>query len=187
METFAQARELVQNLQYERDRELVLASLALESIDAPIREIVAGFAKLPYCFTLQSCYGHFVHTAQPEPRNLEPIPAHDVGSVKYRIAYIAFCLENSKQGKSLCSTLEHIPAIDPEYVQFGSPEWFWQRHLNSYALQVEPARFANQDEAIIEHQEALHVQEVRDRFFARLMELVQTLQHELGACGPTAR
>jgi hypothetical protein len=40
---------------------------------------------------------------------------------------------------------------------------------------------ANQDEAIIEHQEALHVQQVGDLFFARLMELVQTLQHELGA------
>lgn len=74
MQTFAQSREFVDNPQYERDRERELASLALEYIDAPIREVVVGFAKLPYCFTLQSCYGHFVHTAQPEPRNLEPVP-----------------------------------------------------------------------------------------------------------------
>ena len=143
MQTFAQPREFVGNSQYERDRQHALASLVLEDIDAPIRGIVAGFACLPYCFTLQSCYGHFVHAAQPEPRNLEPVPAHDMGTVKYRIAYIAFCLEDSQWGRRLRTAFEHIPAIDPEYVQFGSPAWFWEQHLNSYALQVEPARFAN--------------------------------------------
>lgn len=178
METFAQPRQFVDNPRFEYDRELVLANLSVENIDAPIREIVAGFAGLPYCFTIQSCYGHFVHAAEPEPENLEPIPAHDAGSFKYRIAYIAFCLENNQDGRRLRTALEHIPTIDPEYIQFGSPEWFWQRHLNSYALQVEPARFANKDVAVIEHNEALHVQQVRGRFFARLAELLQALQHE---------
>jgi hypothetical protein len=181
METFAQPRQFVDNPRYERDRQVVLANLVLENIDAPIREIVAGFAGLPHCFTLQSCYGHFVHAGQPQPHNLKPVPAHDVGPVKYRIAYMAFCLENSARGKRLRTALEFIPTIDPEYVQFGSPGWFWERHLNSCALQVEPARFANRDEAIIDHHEALHVQQVKDRFFGRLTELVQALQHELGA------
>jgi hypothetical protein len=181
METFAQSRQFVDNPRYERERNHVLSSLALENIDAPIHEIVQGFARLPYCFTLQSCYGHFVHAAQPEPHNLEPLPGHDVGSVTYRIAYIALCLENSTGGKRLRTALAQIPAIDPEYVQFGSPDWFWQRYLNSYALQIEPARFATTDVAIIEHHEALHIQKVRGRFFARLTELVQGLQDELGA------
>ena len=181
METFAKAREFVDNPRYEIERNRVTRTLSLESIDAPIRTIVASFAELTYCFTLQSCFGHFIHADQPEPDNLEPLPEHDVGNVTYRIAYFALCLRDSAQGRLLLSNLAEFPSIDPEYVQFGSPEWFWQRHLSSYALQVEPARFANQDEAIIEHQEALHVQQVRGRFFARLTELVQTLQHELGA------
>lgn len=181
METFAQSRKFVDNPRYEHNRELVLSSLDLENIDAPIRGIIAGFARLPYCFTLQSCYGHFVHAAQLQSDNLEPVPVHDVGLIKYRIAYIAFCLESNTGGKRLRTALEDIPAIDPEYVQFGSPDWFWQRYLNSYALQVEPARLADKDEAIIEHLEALHVQRVRGLFFARLTELVQSLQHELNA------
>lgn len=32
-----------------------------------------------------------------------------------------------------------ITAIEPDYLQFGSADWFWERWLNSYALQVEPA------------------------------------------------
>ena len=172
METFAQARQFIDNPRYGRERDLALSNLALESIDAPIREIIAGLARLPYCFTLQSCCGHFVHSAQPERHNLEPVPAHDVGPIEYRIAYVAMCIENSARGERFRAALAQIPAVDPEYVQFGSPGWFWQQHLNSYALQVEPARFATQDVAIIEHQEALHVQEVRGRFFARLAELV---------------
>jgi hypothetical protein len=181
METFAQPRQFVEHPHYARDRQAALAGLDLDNIDAPIRHVVAGFARLPHCFTLQSCYGHFVHAAQPQLDNLEPLPAHDIGTVRYRIAYMAFCLENSERGKRLHAALGGIPAIDPEYVQFGSPEWFWHRHLNSWALQVEPARFATRDEAIIDHPEALHVQRVRDRLFARLGELVQVLQRELGA------
>ncbi|MFC1530808.1 hypothetical protein ACFL5T_00975 [Gemmatimonadota bacterium] len=172
MKTFARPRQLVDNPQYERDRELMLASLGLETIDEPMRELVAGFAKLPYCFTLQSCYGHFVHALQPQPDNLNPLPAHDVGPIKYRVAYLALCLENSIEGRRLRSALGHIPAIDPEYVQFGSPEWFWNRHLNSYALQVEPTRFLDRDVVMIEYNEALRVEQVRHLFFAQLSTLL---------------
>jgi hypothetical protein len=181
METFAPPRPFVDNPQYGHDRHAALGNLNLEDIDAPIRGIVAGFTGLPHCFTLQSCYGHFVYPAQPQLDNLEPLPAHDVGSVKYRIAYVAFCLENSARGRRLHRALERMPAIDPEYVQFGSPKWFWERHVNTWALQVEPARFAGRDEAIIDYQEALHVQRVRDRFFARLADLVLVFQRELRA------
>lgn len=178
METFAHPRHFVDNPQFDRDREISLAGLARADIDPPIREVVAGFVSLPCCFTIQSCYGHFVHAERTHPDNLEPLPAHDVGSVKYRIAYIAICLQNNKAGRRLRAALEQIPAIDPDYVQFGSPDWFWERHLNSYALQVEPDRFANKDVAHIEHHEALRVQQVRDCFFDRLGNLVRALHHD---------
>ena len=176
MKTFGHPRQLVDNPQFHRDRELALASLARANIDAPIREIIAAFAGLRCCFTMQSCYGHFVHSEQPRPDNLEPLPAHDVGSVKYRIAYIAFCIENSTAGRHLHAALEKITAIDPDYVQFGSPGWFWQRHLNYYALQVEPTRFMYKDVAYVEYREALHVQEVRGLFFASFSSLIQAIE-----------
>ncbi len=178
METFAKPREFVDNPRYEIERNRELRNLSLESIDVPIREIVTGFVELPYCFTLQCCFGHFVHGEQPALDNLDPLPEQDVGSVTWRIAYIALCLQDNAPGRRLLSSLAEIPSIDPEYVQFGSPDWFWERHLNSFALQVEPVRFANKDQVIIGHPEALRVQKVRDQFIARLSKLVQSLQIE---------
>lgn len=100
------------------------------------------------------------------------LPAGGVGEVEYRIAYVAFCLEESTAGRRLRGLLQRVTEIDPAYVQFGSPEWFWEhQQVNSYALQVEPERFGNQDVAVLEYREALHVQEVRGRFFARLREV----------------
>ncbi len=180
MQTFAKPRCFVDNPRYERDREHVLASLVLDDIDAPIRAIVAGFARLPQCFTLQSCYGHFVHAAQPEATNLAALPARDIGPVTYRIAYVAWCLEDSPAGGRLRAALEEIPAIDPEYVHFGSPEYFWRHHANSYALQVQPLRFMGRDVAIVEHREAVHLQRMRNRFFARLAELVRAERQDPG-------
>jgi hypothetical protein len=47
METIAQPRQFVDDPRYKRDRQVMLAGFVLENIDAPIREIVAGFAGLP--------------------------------------------------------------------------------------------------------------------------------------------
>ena len=69
-------------------------------IDEPIVEIVKGFNRLPYCFTLQSCYGHFVHSEHDNPHNLDPLPGTDtISDIEYRIAYIAFCIENNNEGE----------------------------------------------------------------------------------------
>ena len=173
METFAQAREFVENPRFERDRENILANLVLENVDSPIRELVAGMSALPYCFTIQCCYGHFVCSANQAPDNLEPVPVNAIGPVEYRIAYIALCLENSTHGRLFRAALEQIPVTDPDYIQFGSPQWFWKRYLNSFALQVEPLQFVNKDVATVECCEARYIQRVRDRFFAHLAELVQ--------------
>jgi hypothetical protein len=174
LETFSGAREFVAHTGYARERERVVSEFAPESIDAPILDIVVALGRLPHCFTLQSCYGHFVWPGQRDDRNVDRLPDEDVGSVRYRIAYLALCLERGDAGARLRERLAGICEVDTEYVQFGSPDWFWRRHPNSYALQVEPERFAGQDEAVIEHEEALHVQGVRDEFFRRLRDLVRT-------------
>jgi hypothetical protein len=181
METFAAARELVDDPRFAAERERALASLVLEEVDAPLRGLIRSFAALPCCFTLQCCYGHFVHAGQPAPDNLVPLLPGGTGAVRYRIAYVALCLENSAEGRRLYAALSELPRIEPTYIQFGSPTWFWGQYRNAFALQVEPLRFAHQDEAILEHEEALHVQRVRDRFFARLEEIVAACLQELGA------
>lgn len=173
METFDQPRKLTANPHFQADRQVALARLANARIDTPICEIIANLKSLSCCFTLQSCYGHFVHTEQSHPENLEPLPPHNVGEVRYRIAYIALCIENSLPGRRLLTALADIPAIDRELIHFGSPSWFWERYSNSYALQVEPSRFVHKDEAVIDYCEALHIQRVRALFFEGLEQLVR--------------
>lgn len=177
METFAQPRWFVDHSLFEADRKQALKKLVMDEIDAPIRDIVEGFSRLPYCFTLQSCFGHFIHSEAVAPDNLEPLPPNDVGVVTYRIAYVALCLQDSASGSRLLSALAEVPSIAPEFIQFGSPVWFWECHVNSFALQVEPSRFTDQDQARIDYAEALQVQKVRDQFFARIGDLVKSLQN----------
>jgi hypothetical protein len=177
LETFKDARELVEDARYPQERQEALAALNLDAIDRPIADLIAGFATLPHCFTLQCCYGHFVCAPGQDPHNLEPIARGHSGMVRYRIAYIAFCLENSPRGRALRKALARIPAIAPGYIQFGSADWFWEQWANSYALQVEPVAHRLRDEALLESGEALHTQGVRDLFFQEIRVL---LAAELG-------
>ena len=142
METFTELKDLAENLHYQAEKKKILYDLNDDMIDMPIVDIINGFNKLPYCFTLQSCYGHFIYNGQNDIHNLEPLPAKDtIFKVEYRIAYIAFCIENSLLGREMLESLKGITTIDPEYVQFCCAEWFWKRQINSYALQVEPDKF----------------------------------------------
>jgi len=173
VETFTEPRPLVESPRYSREREDVLEQLDPRTLDAPIAELVARLNVLPFCFTLQSCYGHFIWRPGQDDRSLEPVPDEDCGQVRYRIAYLALCLENSTAGRALHRSLRNTAATDPEYVQFGSADWFWERHANSYALQVEPARYQHRDEALLDHEEALRVEERRNRLFEELANLVR--------------
>jgi len=93
METFTEIKPLVDNLLYQKQREKSLSRFDINTIDTPIIEIVNSFAKLPFCFTLQSCYGHFVYKNQKNLKNVEPLPdSDDISNVVYRIAYIALCI-----------------------------------------------------------------------------------------------
>ena len=55
---------------------------------------------------------------------------------------------------------------------------FWQRQVNSYALQVEPSRYMNKDKIRIDYQEALKIEEIRNLFFDTLRNLLHELLNE---------
>jgi len=128
METFTELKDFANNPHYHKQRQEALNKIDIDTIDTPIIPIIEGFSKLPYCFTLQSCYGHFLHQHQKNPKNIEPLPiSESITRVEYRITYIALCLQNSESGRRLFHDLSKIPEIDPEYIQFGCAEWFWKR------------------------------------------------------------
>ena len=173
METFTEIRDFIDNPDFHTQRQQSFRGLEINTIDAPLIEIVGGFSELPYCFTLQSCYGHFLHSSQKDPLNLETLPISDsITTVEYRIAYIALCIQDNDSGKTLFDGLSRVPSIDPEYVQFGCAEWFWEKQVNSYALQVEPARYMTKDSVSVSYKEALHIQKTRDDVFSRLKKLI---------------
>ena len=173
METFTELKDITENPYFQLHKQKILYDLNADIIDMPIVGLVNGFNKLPYCFTLQSCYGHFVYNGQKDTHNLDPLPAKEIISkVEYRIAYIALCIEDSASGRRLFEALKEITDIDPENIQFGCAEWFWGKNTNSYALQVEPDRFKYKDTALIDFREALHIEKTRNTFFIRLYELL---------------
>ena len=182
LETFTDLKEFAENPNFQKQKPKNLSGLTDDMMDMPIIPIIRGFNELSCCFTLQSCYGHFVYEGQRNPKNLDPLPASArIGNVEYRIAYIAFCIENSTSGRLLREALQKITAISKGYVQFGCAEWFWNRQVNSYALQVEPDRFKCQDTAVVEFREALHIEKIRNEFFIRLSELLgRTKNNEMG-------
>lgn len=164
----------MENPLFQDQRQKNLAGLSDDMIDKPIIDVINAFNKLPHCFTLQSCYGHFIYCGQNDPHNLEILPITDtITRVEYRIAYIAFCIDKSDQGRQLLDDLKGITIIDPENIQFGCAEWFWKRQVNSYALQVEPDRFKFKDKAVLDYKEALRIEKIRNEFFIRLEELLQ--------------
>lgn len=174
METFTGAKPLVDHPSFLEDRRKSIAGLVLNGIDAPLRDLIDAFSRMTCCFTLQCCWGHFLTPRSQDPHTLEPLAAFPVaGTVEYRIAYLALCIENSDAGRRLMEDLGRIVSLDHEYIQFGSAWWFWERQINSYALQVEPIRHADQDSVILPYEEALHVQGVRDRVFPAVREILR--------------
>ncbi|MBC2710129.1 MAG: hypothetical protein HGJ94_03735 [Desulfosarcina sp.] len=177
METYTETKELVENPHYQAQRQKILADLSDDMIDVPIIELINAFNNLPHCFTLQSCYGHFIYYGQNDSHNLEPLPiTNTIDKVEYRIAYIAFCIENSASGRGLIETLKEITAIDQKNIQFCCAEWFWKRQVNSYALQVEPDRFKTKDRTMLDYKEALHIEKIRNEFFVRLDGLLENVR-----------
>ena len=179
METFTEPKKPVENPHYQSQKQQRLAGLSDEMIDAPIIDLINGFNTLPYCFTLQCCYGHFIYSNQKDPYNFEPLPASDtIERVEYKIAYICLSIDNNELGRGFLEALKAVTDIDPENIQFCCADWFWERQVNSYALQVQPDRFKNQDTAILGYTEALHIEKIRNAFFVQLRELLR--KHQRG-------
>ncbi len=173
METYTEPKEMVENPHYQTQRQKIIASLSDSMIDEPILKIITCFNNLPYSFTLQCCYGHFVYNGQKNSYNVMSSPADTIARVEYRIAYIAFCIENSTSGRELLDNLKEITDLNPENIQFCCAEWFWKKQVNSYALQVEPDRFKRKDSAILNYKDALQIEKVRNAFFARFNEIIR--------------
>ena len=174
LETFTTLKALVANPRFDEQRRTVLDALDMSTIDAPMVVIVNALAQRAYCFTLQCCYGHFLYGDQTDPYDTNPLPAErHIGRVDYRLAYVALCIENSESGKRLFSELNAVTGIDPDFVQFGCAEWFWQRQRNSYALQVAPRRMMDQDRMLLDESEARHVEQIRNRTYDRLKNLLK--------------
>jgi hypothetical protein len=176
LETYTEAKALVENPQYREQRRRCLGGLSDDMIDKPIVDQVNAFNRLPYCFTLQCCYGHFIYNGQSDPYNMEPLSRMDnITSVEYRIAYIALCIEYSDPGIKLIESLKSITRIEPDNIQFCCAEWFWERQVNSYTLQVEPDRYKAQDKAVLAYEEALKIEKIRNEFFVQLNRLLGDL------------
>lgn len=185
METFTPPRPFVPHSDYRKDRERALQELRQEiqkkAIDQPLLPFVKECARVPHCFTLQCCYGHFVHIKEPDKENLAPVSKYsrEIGRIEYRIAYVAFCLENSPAGHKLYSELEEITGLDPAFIQFGSADWFWNLMPNTYCLQLEPERMKEEDSGEVSWEEAMRIEEIREPFFERIMEIM--LRHRVPA------
>lgn len=173
METFTEPKPLVANPRFAEDRRRALAALNLAEIDEPIVDVVESFAGLPHCFTLQCCHGHFLSREGQDIHTPERVPDERGGPIRYRIAYVALCIDDTPEGRALHEALSEFPASDPGYIQFGSAEWFWERHVNTYALQVEPERYKTRDEAMLERAEARRVEQARDVFYVKLRKLLE--------------
>ena len=170
METFTPEKDIIEDKDYLKRRSESLSSLDLEKIDMPIRPLIESINSLDHCFTLQSCWGHFIYKKGQADDNLDYLEeGHDPNSrVLYRIAYIALCLKDCSKGRDFLEKMKVIGDINMDFIQFGCADWFWKRYPNSFVLQVEPYRYRYKDSIELSYSEALDVQKVRKEFFFRL-------------------
>ncbi|MBW1809799.1 MAG: hypothetical protein JRJ87_16505 [Deltaproteobacteria bacterium] len=174
METYAEVKPLIDDPQFIHKRDEALSKLDQAVIDAPIAGLIKEIADLPHCFTLQSCWGHFVHAGQKDINGLEPLADYkNSQEIEYRIAYIAFCIQNSQNGLKLYDDLRKVTEIDPDNIQFCSANWFWQQRVNTVALQVEPDRFKDQDTAMIGVEEALYLEKLKPKMFGEVERIIK--------------
>jgi hypothetical protein len=54
------------------------------------------------------------------------------GAFRYRIAYVAFCVEDDPAGRRFLERASRLPAlVDPACVRFGCADWFWEQWVDS--------------------------------------------------------
>lgn len=176
METFTDEKDLSgKDLDFPVEKKRHIHILARSKIDKPIRNIIDSLNSYSYCFTLQSCWGHFVLSKDQDEDNLEPLSEYNKKNVDilYRIAYLAMRIRNCPEGIRFLQKLRELKNIDKGYIQFGCADWFWKKQINSYVIQVEPERHKTKDSVTLDYPEALHVQKVRDCLFGKLEEMLR--------------
>ena len=179
MITFTPSRSFVEDPDYSKKKERSLIDLEdllkKDILDAPIKDILVDLNRPYYCFTLQSCYGHFAHLYQKDEHNYESLKKYSSEKIEvtYRIAYVALCIQNNGSGRLLLDNLNTLVKIDPRYIQFGSSDWFWDHCVNSYVLQVSPERRRYEDKFNIDMEEALHIENVRNKFYQQLRGMIK--------------
>lgn len=184
METFVDARPFTDHPSFVDDRFQALRELdqmiRTGGLDPPLIDLLGEFARISHCFTLQSCWGHFVHEKQPDVKNTASLAPYrtEIRKVNYRIAYLAVCIRDTDPGHRLCADLNHLVNLDPGYIQFGSADWFWNRIVNSYVVQVGPERSRKEDTIEIGIEEALYIENLRDCFFAELRRIAKIHRNE---------
>ncbi len=180
MQTYITSKNLVEHTNYKKQREDTLRRLDMSKIDPLLTDLIKSFNSIPYCFTLQCCSGHFFNDFHrldnasdflfdPEKSN----------TIQYSIAYIAVCIRNCLLGRRLIEGIKKIASMDPEYIQFGCAQWFWQKTVNSYVLQVEPQKYLDKDIINIEYSEAICVMKARDLFLVKLKDMLTTTKSYL--------
>ncbi|MGI9537827.1 MAG: hypothetical protein ACR2PB_12210 [Desulfocapsaceae bacterium] len=174
METYTAPKPFEDNPGFQTDRQIALSSLDVTLIDDPLVGLIDELNKLPYLFTLQCCHGHFLTTDNKEISDFDLLGASN--KIEYRLAYIAFCIENSPQGKAFSHKLKNIPlTVDRSLVQFCSAQWFWDQWVNSYALQLMPQRFKDKDSAVIDYHEARELKRVRGILFTYMRDFTDKI------------
>ena len=178
MQTFTAWRPFVSDSSYMARRRDELAGLerllSSGAIDTPFMPLVKSIREIPYCYTLQSCFGHFVLSDGTERYRIKDMcdRLDEDTIIRFKIPYIAFCVENSESGRSFVDDLKAVQRIDSEYIQFGCADWFWNYCVNSYVLQVEPERYAYEDSCEVTLEEAVHLESTRDKFYKAVDRLV---------------
>ena len=174
METYTPAKSFVTHPEFQSERLAALNGLDISLVDLQLTSLMKNLNRLPYLFTLQCCHGHLFTADNKEITDFEGFNGSD--EVEYRLAYIAFCIENSPLGKSFMEELKQVPSrLEEHTVHFGSAQWFWDQWVNSYILQVMPLRFKDQDKAVLNLPEAKRIIALRDTFFSTMSALVASL------------
>ncbi|MCK5126539.1 MAG: hypothetical protein KAR42_09805 [candidate division Zixibacteria bacterium] len=174
METFNTIHDFVDDSSFERNRDKSISTLPKISIDPPLQNLINLCSLLPCCYTMQCCWGHFVYPGQSDPDSLAPLPESlEVNDVEYRLAYIAFCLQNSKSGRRFRDSMAEIVNLNSEYIQLCSADWFWEQRVNTYQLQVEPERFKHLDKAIIPFTEAKLIEKLKAKVYDQLTKTIE--------------
>ena len=178
METYTKARPMVDNPDFDEQRAAALRALEGAQIDEPLVPLIAELNRLPYCFTLQCCYGHFLPEGEIDEQTLAPPPVRGRKPVEYRIAYLALCIRDDAEGRALLEAVKGLRDVERMVVQVGSADWFWDQQVNTYVVQVGLRKHKRQDSMTLDGKQARHVAHTRTLLYRHFSELVQGLLAE---------